>query len=127
MNNPYKKSDTALSYVSMNGQEVYRFAVKTLPKAICEAVERAGLKLEDIDLFLLHQANYRIIEAVSKRLGQPMKKFPTNLEGCGNISAESVRILIDDVNNHGMMTKGMKIVLAGFGAGLTWGAVVIEW
>jgi 3-oxoacyl-[acyl-carrier-protein] synthase-3 len=127
VNNPYKKSDTALSYVSMNGQEVYRFAVKTVPKAICESVERAGLKLEDIDLFLLHQANYRIIEAVSKRLGQPMKKFPTNLEECGNISAASVPILLDNVNNHGMMTKGMKIVLAGFGAGLTWGAVVIEW
>ena len=127
VNNPYKKSDTALSYVSMNGQEVYRFAVKTVPKAICEAVERAGLKLEDIDLFLLHQANYRIIEAVSKRLGQPMKKFPTNLEECGNISAASVPILLDNVNNHGMMRKGMKIVLAGFGAGLTWGATVINW
>lgn len=127
VNNPYIKSDITLSYVSMNGQEVYRFAVKTVPKAICEAVERAGLKLEDIDLFLLHQANYRIIEAVSKRLGQPMKKFPTNLEECGNISAASVPILLDNVNNHGMMTKGMKIVLAGFGAGLTWGAVVIEW
>ena len=83
--------------------------------------------MEDIDLFLLHQANYRIIEAVSKRLGQPMKKFPTNLEECGNISAASVPILLDNVNNHSMMTKGMKIVLAGFGAGLTWGAVVIEW
>jgi 3-oxoacyl-[acyl-carrier-protein] synthase-3 len=56
-----------------------------------------------------------------------MKKFPTNLEECGNISAASVPILLDNVNNHGMMTKGMKIVLAGFGAGLTWGAVVIEW
>lgn len=127
VNNPYKKSDTALSYVSMNGQEVYRFAVKTVPKAVTDAVEQAGLHLEEIDLFLLHQANYRIIEAVSKRLGQPMEKFPTNLEECGNISAASVPILLDNVNNHGMMRKGMKIVLAGFGAGLTWGATVINW
>ena len=127
VNNPYKKSDTALSYVSMNGQEVYRFAVKTVPKAVTDAVEKAGLQLEEIDLFLLHQANYRIIEAVSKRLGQPMEKFPTNLEECGNISAASVPILLDNVNNHGMMRKGMKIVLAGFGAGLTWGATVINW
>ena len=92
-----------------------------------DAVEQAGLHLEEIDLFLLHQANYRIIEAVSKRLGQPMEKFPTNLEECGNISAASVPILLDNVNNHGMMRKGMKIVLAGFGAGLTWGATVINW
>ena len=127
VNNPYKKNDMALSYVSMNGQEVYRFAVKTVPKAVTDAVERAGLHLEEIDLFLLHQANYRIIEAVSKRLGQPMEKFPTNLEECGNISAASVPILLDNVNNHGMMRKGMKIVLAGFGAGLTWGATVINW
>ena len=127
VNNPYKKNDTALSYVSMNGQEVYRFAVKTVPKAVTDAVEQAGLHLEEIDLFLLHQANYRIIEAVSKRLGQPMEKFPTNLEECGNISAASVPILLDNVNNHGMMRKGMKIVLAGFGAGLTWGATVINW
>ena len=94
VNNPYKKSDTALSYVSMNGQEVYRFAVKTVPKAVTDAVEQAGLHLEEIDLFLLHQANYRIIEAVSKRLGQPMEKFPTNLEECGNISAASVPICL---------------------------------
>ena len=106
---------------------VYRFAVKTVPKAVTDAVEQAGLHLEEIDLFLLHQANYRIIEAVSKRLGQPMEKFPTNLEECGNISAASVPILLDNVNNHGMMRKGMKIVLAGFGAGLTWGATVINW
>lgn len=59
----------------MNGQEVYRFAVKTVPKAVTDAVEKAGLQLEEIDLFLLHQANYRIIEAVSKRLGQPMENF----------------------------------------------------
>ena len=59
----------------MNGQEVYRFAVKTVPKAVTDAVEQAGLHLEEIDLFLLHQANYRIIEAVSKRLGQPMENF----------------------------------------------------
>ena len=77
--------------------------------------------------FILHQANYRIIEAVAKRLGQPMEKFPTNLQECGNISAASVPILLDKVNNHGMIGKGDKIVLAGFGAGLTWGAAVLSW
>lgn len=126
-NNPYKKGDTSLAYISMDGQAVYRFAVKTVPEVIKDAVDKAGMRLEEIDLFLLHQANYRIIDSVAKRLGQPMEKFPVNLFDCGNISAASVPILLDNVNKHGMMTKGMKIVLAGFGAGLTWGATVLNW
>lgn len=127
VNNPYVKNDAALDYASMNGQEVYKFAVRTVPEAIERVLEKAGLKVEDIDLFLLHQANYRIIESVSKRLNQPMEKFPTNLQEYGNISAASVAILLDNVNNHGMIKSGSKIVLAGFGAGLTWGATVLEW
>ena len=116
VNNPFVQNDTALDYTSMNGQEVYKFAVRTVPEAIERVLEKAGLKVEDIDLFLLHQANYRIME-----------KFPTNLQEYGNISAASVAILLDNVNNHGMIKSGSKIVLAGFGAGLTWGATVLEW
>lgn len=127
VNNPYVKHDNALSYVFMNGQEVYKFAVKTVPKAIEAAIEKANLSVEDIDFFLLHQANYRIIESVAKRLHQPMEKFPTNLKECGNISAASVPILLDNVNQKGILKKGHKIVLAGFGAGLTWGATVLVW
>ena len=125
--NPYVNGDTALSYVSMNGQEVYKFAVRTVPKVIAGAVEAAGLSMDEIDFFLLHQANLRIIEAVAKRLHQPMEKFPTNLQEYGNISSASVPILLDNVNNHGMIGEGSKIVLAGFGAGLTWGAAVLRW
>ena len=127
VNNPFAVNDTKLSYVSMNGQEVYKFAVKTVPKVIEEAVKKAGLEVGDIDLFVLHQANLRIIESVAKRLHQPMEKFPTNLEECGNISAASVPILLDNINKHGMICEGKKIVLAGFGAGLTWGATVLVW
>ena len=127
VNNPFAVNDTKLSYVSMNGQEVYKFAVKTVPKVIEEAVIKAGLEVEDIDLFVLHQANLRIIESVAKRLHQPMEKFPTNLEECGNISAASVPILLDNINKHGMICEDKKIVLAGFGAGLTWGATVLVW
>ena len=126
-NNPYVKNDTALPYVSMDGQAIYKFAVRTVPKAVMEAVLKAGLAIEDIDLFLLHQANIRILEAVSRRLKAPMEKFPTNLESCGNISAGSVPVLLDYVNQKGMIQKGDKIVLAGFGAGLTWGASVLTW
>lgn len=127
VNNPFVANDSKLSYVSMDGQEVYKFAVKTVPKVIEEAVKKAGLEVEDIDLFVLHQANLRIIESVAKRLHQPMEKFPTNLEECGNISAASVPILLDNINKHGMICEGKKIVLAGFGAGLTWGATVLVW
>ncbi len=126
-NYPYVKNDTALSYTYMNGQEVYKFAVRTVPRAVTQVVEQAGLSMEEIDYFLLHQANYRIIEAAAKRLKQPMEKFPTNLQECGNISAASVPILLDNVNSAGTIKKGDKIVLAGFGAGLTWGAAVLVW
>lgn len=126
-NNPYVKNSAKLSYVSMNGQEVYKFAVRTVPKAIFKAVQAAGYQVEEIDLFLLHQANMRIIEAVAKRLAVPMEKFPTNLEECGNMSAGSVPVLLDHVNKSGRIHKGDKIVLAGFGAGLTWGASVLTW
>lgn len=126
-NNPYVQNRKELSYVSMNGQDVYKFAVRTVPKAITEAVQRAGLTLDQIDLFLVHQANIRIIEAVAKRLHVSMDRFPTNLEECGNISAGSVPILLDHVNRQGRLKKGDHIVLAGFGAGLTWGVDVLTW
>lgn len=127
VNNPYKKNTADLSYVSMNGQEVYKFAVRTVPLCIHEALEKSGTAADDISCFVLHQANLRIIEAVAKRLEQPMEKFPINLNECGNISAASVPILLDNVNRRGMIKKGDKIVLAGFGAGLTWGAAVLTW
>lgn len=127
VNNPYKKNDTSLDYTKMNGQEVYKFAVKTVPKSIEEALLKADVKADDVKYFLLHQANLRIIEAVAKRLGQSIEKFPTNLQECGNISAGSVPVLLDHVNREGMLQKGDTIVLAGFGAGLTWGATVLIW
>lgn len=115
------------SFTEMNGQEVYKFAVRTVPQAISEALEQAKLPADEVDYFILHQANLRIIESVAKRLRQPMEKFPTNLEQCGNISAASVPVLLDKVKKEGLIKPGDKLVLAGFGAGLTWGACVIEW
>ena len=115
------------AFTEMNGSEVYKFAVRTVPKAICEALTKANVSEDEVSIYLLHQANLRIIESVAKRLHQPMEKFLTNLEECGNVSAASVPILLDKVRKDGMIGKGDKIVLAGFGAGLTWGACVIEW
>ena len=114
-------------YVTMDGPAVYKFAVKTVPKAINELLDEIGWSADDVDVYVLHQANIRIIESVAKRLKQPMDKFPTNLQHCGNISAASVPILLDKVRKDGMIKHEEKIILSGFGAGLTWGACAIEW
>lgn len=127
VNNPFVKNDTALDYTSMNGQEVYKFAVRTVPESIFKVLEEGNVSPDEVKYFVLHQANIRIIESVAKRLAQPMEKFPTNLQRCGNISAGSVPILLDEINKKGMLKKGDKIVLAGFGAGLTWGAALLNW
>ena len=114
-------------YVTMDGPAVYKFAVKTVPKAINELLDEIGWSADDVDVYVLHQANIRIIESVAKSLKQPMDKFPTNLQQCGNISAASVPILLDKVRKDGMIKHEEKIILSGFGAGLTWGACAIEW
>lgn len=127
VHNPFADREPEDPYVRMNGQEVYKFAVRTVPKCIGQVLEQVRLQPQDISLFLLHQANQRIIEAVAKRLGQPMEKFPVCLEECGNIYAASVPILLDQVNRQGRLKSGDKIILAGFGAGLTWGAIALSW
>lgn len=114
------------SYTQMDGSAVYKFAVRTVPMAISEALEQAKVAADDVSLFVLHQANKRIIEAVAKRMQQPIEKFPMNLQACGNISAASVPILLDQVLRENRVSQGDKLVLAGFGAGLTWGACVLE-
>lgn len=119
--------DAGYPFVRMNGQEVYKFAVRTVPKCISQVLKQAQWQPQDVSLFLLHQANQRIIEAVAKRLKQPIEKFPVCLEECGNISAASVPVLLDRVNQAGRLKRGDRIVLAGFGAGLTWGAVALNW
>ena len=98
-----------------------------VPEIIEEVLEESESSLEDIDYFVLHQANRRIIEAVAKRLKTDISKFPMNLEEYANTSAATVPILIDEMNRKGMFRKGQKIMMAGFGAGLTWAASLFEW
>lgn len=126
-NNPLIENPFIPSYVFMNGQEVYKFAVNTVPASIQKVLELAGLETGDIKYFVLHQANIRILQAVAKRLKADMEKFPVSLDHCGNISAASVPILLDEMNRKGMLEKGDKIVMSGFGGGLTWASAVLEW
>lgn len=117
----------ALDYVQMDGQEVYKFAVSTVPVSIQRAMDMAGISVEEIGYFVLHQANIRILQSVAKRLKVALAKFPISLDHCGNISAASVPILLDEMNRQGLLKRGDKLVLSGFGGGLTWGSAVIEW
>lgn len=115
------------TYMQMDGKEVFKFAVSKVPEAIDELLEKAQMDVQQIDHFLLHQANERIIRSVAKRLKQSIDKFPINMEEYGNTSSASIPILLDNLNRAGALEKGDKIIISGFGAGLSYGASLIEW
>jgi 3-oxoacyl-[acyl-carrier-protein] synthase III len=114
-------------YVRMEGKETYRFATKTLASTALESIRRSGLQPSDIDLFIPHQANIRIIEAVAKGLDLPMEKMFVNLDKYGNTSAASVPIALAEAVNEGHVKVGDNVVIVAFGAGFTSGAVTINW
>lgn len=125
--NPYVDIPMSAPHIRMEGREVFAFAVRQVPQGIGEVLAQEGLTADDIDLFVLHQANYRIIEGIAKRLKQDIRKFPVNLERVGNMSSATIPVLLDELKKEGRLKEGMKVVLSGFGAGLTWGACVIRW
>lgn len=127
LNNPYFTGVPDNGFVQMDGREVFAFAVRQVPAAILEALDKACLKPEDVDLYVLHQANKRIIEGIAKRLGAPLSKFPMNLDRVGNTSSAAIPLLLDELNRSGKLHGGMTVVLSGFGAGLTYGACVLRW
>lgn len=114
-------------FLEMNGQEVFRFAISQVPESIQEVLKRAGWKQGEVDYYILHQANARIIQSIAKRLGEPEEKFPMNLCRYGNMSSASIPVLLDELNKAGKLKRGQKIVLSGFGAGLTYGATALIW
>ena len=138
LNLPYRSQSQSLvsgitaqsgSYqpISMNGREVYRFAVAKVPEAIEKAMFRAGLVIEDIDWLLLHQANQRIMDAVAKRLKLPSEKILSNIAEYGNTSAASIPLALDAALREGKVKPGDTIAASGFGAGLTWSAAIFKW
>lgn len=116
-----------LNCISMQGKEVYRFAVNIVPEVIHEALKRACLTPADIDLLVMHQANVRIMRAASDRLGVPWEKVFVNLERYGNTSAGSIPIALAEAQAQRRLLRGSIVVTVGFGAGLTWAANVIRW
>lgn len=118
--------DDENSYVGMNGQDVFKFAVSTVPKCINEVLDKSQLSIEDIDLVIMHQANKRIIEAVRTKFHGKEEQFPVNIDEFGNTSAASIPILMSELSEKKILTNNQRIILAGFGAGLTWGATLLE-
>lgn len=116
-----------LTKFNMDGREVFKFAVTEVPKIIRDLAAKYDFELEDIDWFVLHQANARIIEATSKKLKVGLEKFPMNIMRTGNTSSASIPVLLKEMKDNGQLKKGMKLVLASFGGGLTWDANYIEY
>lgn len=116
-----------MHFIKMNGREVFRFATRVMAHATREAVEQANLKLEDLQLIIPHQANLRIIEAAMRNLAIPMERCVVNLERYGNTSTASIPIAAVEAVEQGRLKPGDRVVFVGFGAGLTWGAMALQW
>lgn len=114
-------------FIKMDGKEVFKFAVRALEQSIVAVLKKAALEVKDIDLFIPHQANIRIIDHTAKKMGIPKDKIFVNLQKYGNTSAASIPLALDEAFAAGKIKKGDLVVLAGFGAGLTCGANVIKW
>ncbi|MBU3158935.1 ketoacyl-ACP synthase III [Clostridium frigoris] len=126
--NTYTKgTENFKSTISMDGKEIFKFAVKTIASSISRILNENNYTLDDIKYVVCHQANFRIIEFVVRKLKADKDKFFVNLDKYGNTSAASIAIAMDEMNKKNLLTAGDKIILVGFGGGLTYGASLIEW
>jgi 3-oxoacyl-[acyl-carrier-protein] synthase-3 len=116
-----------LHCLQMKGNDVFKHAVKRMGEAALEALKRADLKRDDIDYFIPHQANIRIIDATGRRLNVPQEKVYSNIHKYGNVSVASIPISVHELKQEGKLKKGNIIVMDAFGAGFTWAAVVYRW
>ena len=116
-----------LHYTEMDGQRVFIFALRTLGASVRRSLDAAGLDVADVDLLVPHQANLRIIESAVQRLQFPMEKTFINLERYGNTAAASIPIALSEMKAQGHLVRDQRLVLVGFGAGLTWGSCVLKW
>ncbi len=126
-NTPWKENKNSEKGLYMNGQEVFKFAVSSMVRDVRRVIKEAGLKEEDVDVVLPHQANMRIIDFAKEKLNIPKDRYYTNIERFGNTSAVGIPLLLDELNNMGKLNKGDIIVMSAFGGGLTSGACIIKW
>jgi 3-oxoacyl-[acyl-carrier-protein] synthase-3 len=116
-----------MQYIKMKGNETFKVAVRTLEEVARETLAANHLRVEDLDLYVPHQANVRILKAVAERLGLPPEKMMLNLERYGNTSAASIPIALDEAVQQGRIKEGSLVMLGAFGAGLTWASALIRW
>lgn len=114
-------------YLHMDGQGVFQFALKTVPQVARQLLEKAGMEKEQVDWYVPHQANHRIVESVAKRLKMPLDRFYENMDRYGNTSAGSIPIALDEMVEKGLLKKAQWVMCLGFGAGLTWGGTLFQW
>ena len=124
---PYVTKQEVSVPLQMNGREVFRFAVTTSVRDIQEILRASGMSLGDVDWFMIHQANMRIVEGIRNRLGVPEEKFPCNIMDHGNSSSASCPILLDECHRKGLFKKGDKLIFSAFGAGLLSAVALVEW
>jgi len=122
----YESVDQRLHYIKMEGKEVFKYAVMAMGEAASRILEETGLKGEEVDLLIPHQANLRIIDATARRIKIPADRVFVNLHNYGNTSAASIPIALDEAKKSGRLKQGQVAVLVAFGAGFTWGAVAIR-
>jgi 3-oxoacyl-[acyl-carrier-protein] synthase-3 len=122
-----KYKQTNGSYITMDGRETYRFSTRALPEAIEAVCSKAGIGVDELTLIIPHQANLRIVKTSAEKLNIPLDKMFTNIDRYGNTSCASIPICLDELKKSGKLTRGDKIALAGFGGGLTYGGIVLEW
>lgn len=123
----WQEADSPLIPLKMQGSEVYKFAVASGTRDLLKVVEKAGLTTKEIDFFLVHQANSRILQGIRQRLKEPAEKFPSNISRYGNTSAVSIPLLLDELQEQGRLKPGMMLAMSAFGAGLTTAACVLQW
>jgi 3-oxoacyl-[acyl-carrier-protein] synthase III len=126
-NSPFYNHNVKEGYLKMDGQEVFKFAVTTIEREVKAAVEALGITKDDIDLYVLHQANMRILKTAQDRLKEPESKFPSNIHDTGNMSSATIPVLLDQLLEAGKIKKGDTLFMSAFGAGLTAGSCVMVW
>jgi 3-oxoacyl-[acyl-carrier-protein] synthase-3 len=122
-----KVLEERLHCIKMKGNETFKVAVRTLEEIARESLAASGLRVEDVDLYVPHQANVRILKAVVDRLGLPLEKVMLNVDRYGNTSAASIPIALDEAARSGRIVPGSLVMLGAFGAGLTWASALIRW
>src|SRR5215216_4537964 len=122
-----RKFDNVESYVKMNGREVFKFATRVMIHSADRILDACGRTMKDVDVYVPHQANVRIIDYAAKKLGIPKEKIVVNVDRYGNTSSGSIPLALADAQRDGMLKPGALVLMTGMGAGLTWGSALIEW